>query len=36
VVFKVIVGRRQQAFKLQIGPGDNDEAVLTLMLPGEG
>ena len=35
VIFKVIVGSRHQSFKLHIGPGDDGEAVLTLMMPDE-
>jgi hypothetical protein len=35
VRFRVILGRRHQALKIHVGPGDTPKPVLTLMLPDE-
>lgn len=39
VIFRVIIAgagrQRNYDFKLQVGPGDNGEPVITIMLPSE-
>jgi hypothetical protein len=35
IFFKVIIGRTTHQLKLHVGPGDDGEPVLTLMLPRE-